>query len=158
MNDSKPVRPLRRDELRKYKNVCVVFGSRNYTNPDTFDACVQGYIKDHYLTPENTVFVSGRAKGPDSLIIEWCKKNGWRWHECPADWDNITVPGAVVKTNSRGEKYNAVAGFTRNQDMANISNHGLGFWDGKSHGTKHMVECCCEKKITLRVIRVKEEG
>jgi hypothetical protein len=158
MNDGKPVRPIRRDELRKFKNVVVVFGSRKYRDTVTFEACLLGYIKDNHLTPEDTVFVSGLANGPDKMIVDWSKQNGWRWHECPADWDNLDAPGARIKKNFAGKEYNAAAGFTRNQDMANASSHGLGFWDGHSPGTKDMVERCKDKKLILRIIRVTEEG
>ena len=159
MNDGKPVRPIRRDELRKFKHVVVVFGSRNYKDEEIFDACVTGFIRDHHLTKENTVFVSGMAvTGADAMIVEWCKRNGWRWHECPADWDNIDVPGARIKINSAGKKYNALAGFNRNQEMANVSSHGLGFWDFQSPGTGDMVERVRDKKLILRLIRVKVEG
>lgn len=156
MTDGKPIRPIRRDELRKFKNVVVVFGSRKYRNREMFDTCLEGYIADYKLTPEDTVFVSGMANGPDDMIIQWCKENGWRWHECPADWDNIDVPGARIKTNPQGKQYNALAGFTRNQDMANISSHALGFWDGHSPGTKDMVERCGNKQLKIRCIRVQE--
>lgn len=155
MSDGKPIRPVRRDELRKFKNIVVVFGSRKYKNYEIFGACVEGYIADHRLTREDTVFVSGMApNGPDALIVEWCKHNGWRWHECPAAWDDITVPGARIKTNGAGKQYNALAGFVRNQEMANISTHGLGFWDGHSPGTSDMIDRCNKKKLDARYIRV----
>lgn len=158
MTDGKPIRPIRRDELRKFKHVCVVFGSRKYKDLSTFEACLLGFIEDNHLTPENTVFLSGMAKnGPDAFIVDWCKKNGWRWSEFPADWANVTVPGAKIKQGQHGP-YNALAGFMRNQEMANVSTHGLGYWDGHSPGTKDMIDRCNEKKITMRVIRVKEEG
>jgi hypothetical protein len=158
MSDGKPIRPIRRDELRKFKNVVVVFGSRKFNDQETFEACLDGFIRDWSLTPENTVFVSGMAyDGPDKLIVVFAKAKGWRWSEFPADWDNIDVPGARIKTNAKGKQYNALAGFMRNQDMANVSSHGLGFWDGHSPGTKDMVDRCNDKKLKLRMIRVKDE-
>lgn len=157
MSDVKPVRPVRRDELRKYKNICVVFGSRKYKDYETFESCLKGFIEDHHFNQENTVFVSGMAyDGPDAFIVRWCKENGWRWFECPAKWDDLDAPGARIKTNASGKQYNAMAGFTRNQEMANFSNYGLGFWDGHSPGTKDMVERCGEKNLKVRIIRVKE--
>uniref|UniRef100_A0AAU7PFA7 DprA-like DNA processing chain A n=1 Tax=Burkholderia phage vB_BgluM-SURPRISE13 TaxID=3159457 RepID=A0AAU7PFA7_9VIRU len=158
MSDGKPIRPIRRDELRKFKNVAVVFGSRKNIDRETFEACLTGWIKDWSMTPENTVFVSGMAfDGPDKFIVDWCKANGWRWHECPADWDNIDVPGARIKKNAQGKDYNALAGFMRNQEMANVSSHGLGFWDGHSPGTKDMMERCNDKQIKLRMIRIPDQ-
>lgn len=159
MSDSKPVRPIRRDELRKFKNVVVVFGSRKNIDEETFEACLEGFIREWAMTPENTVFVSGMAHdGPDKYIVSWCKAKGWRWHECPADWDNIDVPGARIKKNAQGKEYNALAGFMRNQEMANVSSHGLGFWDGHSPGTEDMMGRCQEKQIKLRIIRVQDQA
>ena len=155
MTEGKPVRPIRRDELRKFKHIVVVFGSRNFKDREMFSACVEGFIRDNHFTPETTVFVSGLAEGPDKFIIDWAKEQGWRWHECPADWKNIDVPGALVKPGPYGQ-YNARAGFTRNQEMANVSTHGLGFWNYTSPGTKDMVDRCKQKQINLRIIRIQD--
>lgn len=159
MKAARPPRPMRRDELRKFKNIVVVYGSRDFNDYDTFSACVEGYIADFGLAKETTVFVSGKAaNGPDAMIIKWCIDNGWAWHECPADWDNLDAPGAIIKVNRNGKKYNAKAGFDRNRDMANISTHGLGFWDGKSPGTKDMVgNCKVKESMKNRLIRTPEE-
>lgn len=158
MSDSKPVRPIRRDELRKFKNVVTVFGSRKYDDKQTFESCLLGFIADFHLTSEDTVFVSGMANtGADKLIVDWCKANGWRWHECPADWANIDTPGARIRTNSQGKKYNSLAGFQRNQEMANVSSHALGFWDGVSPGTEDMMTRCNVKSLKIRMIRIPAE-
>lgn len=154
MNQNKAVRPIRRDELKKFKNIVVVFGSRKFEDKVLFNDFLLGFIGDWKMTPEDTVFVSGLANGPDKFIIDWSLKNGWRWHECAAKWDDLDVPGARIKVNGGGKQYNARAGFDRNQEMANVSTHGLGFWDGVSPGTKDMVDRCNEKKIKLRLIRL----
>lgn len=154
MNQSKPVRPIRRDELKKFKNIVVVFGSRTFENRAMFKDFLLGFIESWELNAENTVFVSGLANGPDKLIIEWCVDNGWRWHECAAKWEDLNATNARIKTNNAGRKYNANAGFDRNQEMANVSTHGLGFWDGKSPGTKDMVDRCNALKVRLRLIRL----
>lgn len=151
MNEGKPVRPIRRDELRKFKNIAVVFGSRDFTDRSIFDDFVDGFIADNDFTREDTVFVSGKARGPDEMIIEYAKQHGWRWSEMPADWSNLDVPGAIIRTNSKG-KFNAAAGHIRNAEMAKVSTHGLGFWDGKSTGTGGMIDLC--KKLVLRVVRI----
>lgn len=39
-----------------------------------------------------------------------------RW---PADWDNVDIPGAVVRRNKTGKLYNANAGPLRNKAMVN---------------------------------------
>lgn len=154
MSENKPVRPIRRDELRKFKKIAVVFGSRSFSDATIFDGALWDFVKYWQMTPEDTVFVSGLAKGPDAMVIEWAKKNGFRWMECPAAWDDLEAPGARVKVGPKGNKYNAKAGFDRNVDMANISTHGLGFWDQVSPGTKHMVDACHKQEVKLRMIHL----
>ena len=154
----KTPRALRRDELRKFKNICVVFGSRKFRDYDLFVDCLIGFMDDFSLTKENTAFVSGMASdGPDNFIVRWCRENDASWHEMPAAWDDIDAPGAVIKTNKHGKKYNALAGFTRNQDMVHVCSHGLGFWDGSSPGTKDMTERCNAKEsLFMRLVRTAE--
>lgn len=47
--------------------------------------------------------------------------------------DNIVM-------NANWEKHGKSAGYKRNQEMANVSTHLIAFWDGKSRGTKHMID------------------
>ena len=49
------------------------------------------------------------AKGDSTHIKAWADKNRKKFTEFEIDWNNINVPGAVVKENARG-KYNAMAG------------------------------------------------
>lgn len=160
MKPARPARPMRRDELRKFKNVAVVFGSRKFDDYAIFDDCMVGYMNDYEIDPTETVFVSGMAhNGPDAMLVTWCKEKGYAWHEVPAQWDNLDAPGARIKINTAGKKFNALAGFDRNREMANISTHGLGFWDGKSPGTMDMIKHCRAKEsMKFRLIRVPEKS
>jgi len=70
------------------------------------------------------LIISGAASGADSLAAEWAKDNHPTYSDLvelplmfPADWNNIDRPGAVVKVNRAGKKYDALAGFVRNQKM-----------------------------------------
>lgn len=88
---------------------------------------------------EKILYISGAAKtGADALIIEWCEVRGHPYLPMPAEWDNLDAPGAVIRINSRGKKYNVKAGFTRNEDMAKIATDLLVFWDLRSTGTGDM--------------------
>ena len=42
-----------------------------------------------------------------------------------------------------------IAGFLRNEDMLSIATHLIAFWDGKSNGTKHMIEIAQKKGIPV---------
>lgn len=85
-----------------------------------------------------TEVVSGRATGVDTEGEHWAHHLGLPIQPFPADWDNIDVPGAVVKTRKDGSKYNAVAGLWRNVEMAEYADALILIWDGKSSGSYNM--------------------
>lgn len=84
--------------------------------------------------------ISGCATGIDSLAIKWAENNKIQVKKMPADWQNLDVKGVVIRTNDRGEKYNAAAGFQRNKKMAEIGDTLLCIWDGKSRGSQNMID------------------
>ena len=53
----------------------------------------------------------------------------------PADWD----------------KYGKAAGFIRNEQMAQNADALVVFWDGKSRGTKNMIELAAKYKLKVRI-------
>jgi hypothetical protein len=71
-----------------------------------------------------TEVVSGRARGADSLGEEYASDNFIPVQFSPADWD----------------KHGKAAGFIRNKEMAIYADQAIVFWDGKSKGSKHMIE------------------
>lgn len=125
-----------------YDAIIVVAGSRNFNDYELFSECMEErLLKDDLVDLPLIVFVSGKAKtGADDMIIRWCQENGFPWAEFPADWDNLDVPGAVIRTRRDGKRYNAGAGHLRNREMAKVGTHLILFWDGESKGTKNMLE------------------
>jgi len=79
--------------------------------------------------------VSGKAKGADILGEQYAKANGFAVKEFPADWQ-------IGKS----------AAYLRNSEMAGYADACICFWNGKSKGTKHMIDLATEKGIPLRVI------
>lgn len=82
--------------------------------------------------------VEGGALGADRIGRDWAKDNGVQFTTFDADWDDISKPDAVIRTNRYGKEYNAKAGHDRNQDMADYATHLILFWDGKSTGSLDM--------------------
>lgn len=80
--------------------------------------------------------VSGAAKGADLLGERYAKEKGYVVHRFPADW-----------SLGRG------AGFIRNEEMAQNADALVAFWDGKSHGTQHMIKTAERYKLKVRVKR-----
>jgi hypothetical protein len=111
----------------------IIAGSRTITEYGFIEEAVEesGF--------EITEVVSGTAKGVDKLGELWAENNDVDIMEFPADWKNITVPGAVIKTNKYGS-YNAIAGHMRNAEMAKYADALIAVWDGRSNGTYNMIK------------------
>jgi hypothetical protein len=139
--------------IRDFNEAIVVAGGRNFNDYAQFVSCLEAYLCIE-LPTARPIFITGKAhSGPDSMIIRWCRENGRAWTEFPADWDDLTVPGAVIRINRRGNRYNAAAGHFRNRLMAQHATHVVCFWDGRSPGTRNMIDearrCQIEPKIFL---------
>ena len=67
----------------------------------------------------------------------YAKEKGLFLSEWPADWD----------------KHGNSAGFRRNAEMAHFADACVCFWDGKSVGTKHMIETAKAKNLDVRVVK-----
>lgn len=76
-----------------------------------------------------TEVFSGRATGADYWGEEWAKANNVPIRPFPADWAGL------------GKK----AGPIRNNQMADLADALIAFWDGFSPGTKNMLEEMCNR-------------
>jgi hypothetical protein len=63
------------------------------------------------------VIVHGAAPGIDWSFTQACGNLGLKVEVHPARWDLLDVPGAVVRVNKDGLRYNANAGPIRNAEM-----------------------------------------
>ena len=75
------------------------------------------------------------AKGADTLGIRYADEHKLTKILFPANWKG----------------YHRIAGFLRNNDMLSIATHLIAFWNGKSNGTKHMIEIAQMKGIPVWV-------
>jgi hypothetical protein len=80
------------------------------------------------------------------------------------DWDNIKAKGARVKLNQWKKKYNANAGFDRNEAMAvyaSESKDGGGVIamqiDGDTNGTQDMIKRAKKHNLKLHIEEKKVE-
>ena len=100
---------------------------------------------------ESIVIISGVAKGADKLGIKYAKERGYKFERHPANWYDFSSPCRLVK--QKGKKmYNALAGFKRNEVMANNAEALILFWDGKSKGSKDMLRIAKEKNLLIRIV------
>lgn len=105
----------------------IIAGSRDVTQYETVRQAViqSGFWKAFKRSIE---VISGTARGPDKLGEEFAQKNGLIVHRFPADWDT----------------HGKAAGHIRNRQMGDFAkaHEGrlLAIWDGKSPGTRGMIE------------------
>ena len=97
----------------------IVAGGRDFTNYQILDT-----ILSEHINPPFDIIISGDAIGADSLGSIWANKHGIYVLHFPANWNT----------------YGKSAGFIRNAEMGEAADALIAFWDGKSKGTKHMIQ------------------
>ena len=121
----------------------IIAGSRDFTDYQLVKTSLKTFLLSKATTKKPTI-ICGMARGADMLGYRLAKEFKLPLKEFPADW-------------SIGKK----AGYVRNEQMAQYAyEHGNGvlfaFWDGKSKGTKWMIELA--KKYKLEVYIFNFEG
>ena len=111
----------------------IIAGGRNFRDYDKLkESC------DNILVNQKEVeIVSGTAAGADILGERYAQEKGYEVKKFPAQWD----------------LYGKSAGYKRNQQMAEYADGLIAFWDGKSKGTKHMIDIANKMGLKVRVIR-----
>lgn len=90
---------------------------------------------EKYLPPNTTEIVSGGARGLDISAEEYSAANSIKLTKFLPDYD----------------KYGNAAPLIRNFNIIAYSERVLAFWDGKSHGTKFLIEHCNKIGIPVEV-------
>lgn len=88
-----------------------------------------------YLPKNTTEIVSGGAKGVDTSAREYAKNNGIKLTEFLPEYT----------------KYGRSAPLKRNITIIEYSDIVLAFWDGKSRGTKFVIDNCRKLGVEVRV-------
>ena len=116
----------------------IIAGGRDFTLIDSIHYELYKLIQDGHL-PNKLELVCGMAKGADITAKKLFNTHHLKVHKRPADWQDMTTP-CVPKHNKYGGLYNALAGMKRNHAMGDEADVLLAFWDGKSKGTKDMID------------------
>ncbi len=127
----------------------IIAGSRTILDYQLVSAVISNTLSKHNI--QITEVVSGCAGGVDSLGEQWAHENDVKITPFPAEWDNITVPNALVRTNKYDKEYNARAGFQRNEAMADYGDVLIAIWDGRSPGTKYMINSAKSKDLAVYI-------
>lgn len=86
---------------------------------------------------EMTHLISGGAKGVDTYAVEWAKRNDIPFSEYKPDY----------------EKYpTKVAPIMRNKLMADNADALIAIWNGKSRGTKNMIDEAKARNLKIHIV------
>ena len=108
----------------------AVIGSRGITSVNL----------EKYLPPETKEIVSGGAKGVDTVAKEYAIRTGMKLTEVLPDYD----------------KYGKSAPLKRNITIIEYADIVLAFWDGRSRGTKFVIDNCKRIGVPVKVFIQKE--
>ena len=114
----------------------IVAGGRDFTDTNRMIAELQKLVDSGEIT-DSPELVCGMARGADLTAYNLWKEAGMVIHQFPADWDKL------------GKR----AGYVRNTEMAKFADVLVAFWDGKSKGTKHMIDIMGKLGKPVYVVR-----
>ena len=125
----------------------IIAGGRDFTDYKLLKKTLKDYLinliaQGYHVTPSVIKIVSGTAKGADELGERLADEFGFQVYRFPADWD----------------RFGKSAGYIRNKEMARFAAGGdlmgvlFAFWDGKSKGTKHMIDLAYDHGVVVRVV------
>ena len=110
----------------------IIAGSRTFNNNELlWNECEKAFSLLNKIE-----IVSGTAKGADQIGEWFAEGNGYPIKRFPANWN----------------KYGKSAGYKRNEEMARYADALIAFWDGKSKGTKHMIDLAQQYELKVKVV------
>ena len=112
----------------------IVAGSREFKDYQLLEKTLNDFLQDR---KEPIRILCGMAHGADELGLLYAHWHNYEFEKHPAKWD------------IHGKR----AGFIRNEEMANNADALIAIWDGKSHGTKDMIQRAKEHGLGIKVIR-----
>ena len=118
------------------KTRVIVCGSRNFTDKEICFKALDQLLGEN----PNVEIVSGHAKGADQFGEEYAALHGIPTKVFLSDW----------------KRYGRGAGLIRNQEMLAYSKEEsslvVAFWDGKSKGSKNMIETASAEGVKVYIV------
>lgn len=110
----------------------IIAGSRQFNNYSHLKNAMDYLLSN---ISDDITIVCGMARGADMLGERYAKEMGYGIDYFPADWD----------------KFGKAAGYLRNEEMADNADALVAFWDGKSRGTKNMIDIARRHNLKVRI-------
>ena len=121
----------------------IIAGSRTITNQTIVNRAILVTIPK-LLTTQGIIkieIVSGGAIGVDELGERWARGFNYPIKMFIPNW----------------KKYGKKAGYLRNIEMANYADALIAIWDGKSKGTKMMIDIAKKKGLKVYIYKVEND-
>lgn len=121
----------------------IIAGSREFNDFTMLIESVTNIISNLNVGIDRIRIISGTARGADQLGEQYAINMRYELSKFYPDWDGL------------GKR----AGYVRNAEMAKFAmadgNYGvlIAFWDGKSKGTKHMIDLAEKKGLEVHIVR-----
>jgi len=128
------------------KTLLIVAGGRDFDDVEMMNEAM--YRFPDILTAE---FVNGMCEtGADLLAREYARKRGRKVHEFPADWDKHKKAAGPIR-NEEMAKF--VATQVERITPAQVRGVLIAFWDGRSAGTRSMINLALKYGLEVHVYR-----
>jgi hypothetical protein len=112
----------------------IIAGSREFNNFSIIEKECNHLLRDI----EYKTIISGTCRGVDKLGEQYADKYLLDKVLFPANW----------------KRYLGGAGYQRNEQMALYADRLIAFWDGKSYGTKMMIELAKKNNLKIAIIKI----
>ena len=117
----------------------IIAGGRDFNDYSLLQQHVDRWLS---RVTDEIAIVSGGARGADVLGERYANERGLAINIYPADWN----------------RYGKGAGFIRNKEMAQNADALIAFWDGRSPGTKNMIELAKQHNLLWKVVYYNEKN
>ena len=118
----------------------LIAGSREYDDYDAAKMALDRYLgcipKDNSI-----IIISGGCRGADAIGEKYAREKGIEVALYPAEWS----------------KYGKAAGPIRNCQMADECDVAICFWDGKSRGTKSLIDYMNKIRKPIYIIQTQKD-
>lgn len=116
----------------------IIAGSRSFRDYGYLRAMVDIVLSRKVSMLEDIIIVSGCCPGPDLMGEKYAREKGYLVETHPAQWDF----------------YGKTAGPIRNAEMARNADALIAFWNGRSPGTKNMIDEAEKHGLLIRVFNI----
>lgn len=115
----------------------IIAGGRDFSDYDLLRSNLDAILEKLSENNINLIIICGMAKGADMCGWNWARDNNIPILEYPANW----------------KLHGKSAGPIRNQEMAQVANGLIAFWNGTSRGTENMINTMKELRKDVCIIK-----